>query len=102
MALGLTHLLTEMSTRNICCGVKAAGAQGWQPYHIHVPIILKSRSLNLLEPSRTVKACNWIVLPLTQVIGLITSAYSGEQRSSLSTYSALKTSIGLRKIGQTL
>jgi hypothetical protein len=23
MALGLTHLLTEMSTRNICCGAKA-------------------------------------------------------------------------------
>jgi len=26
MALGSTHPLTEMSTRNICWGVKAAGA----------------------------------------------------------------------------
>jgi len=26
MALGLTQPLTEMSTRNISCGVKAAGA----------------------------------------------------------------------------
>jgi hypothetical protein len=34
IALGLTQPLTEMSTRNISCGVKAAGAYGWQPYHI--------------------------------------------------------------------
>jgi len=25
--------------------------KGWQPYHLHVPIFSKSRSLNLLEPS---------------------------------------------------
>ena len=31
MALGLTQPLTEMSTRNISWGVKAAGASGWQP-----------------------------------------------------------------------
>jgi hypothetical protein len=30
-------------------GVKAAGAWGWQPYHLHVPIVLKSGILNLLE-----------------------------------------------------
>jgi hypothetical protein len=30
---------------------KAAGAKGWQPYHLHVPTVLKSGSLNLLEPS---------------------------------------------------
>jgi hypothetical protein len=45
-------------------GVKAAGAYGWQPYHLHVPIVLKSGSLNLLEPSGPVKACNGIALPL--------------------------------------
>jgi hypothetical protein len=39
MALGLTHPLTEMSTRNLSWGVKAAGASGWQPYHLHVPIV---------------------------------------------------------------
>jgi len=64
MALGLTQPLTEMSTRNISWGVKAAGAKGWQPYHLHVPIILKSGSLNLLEPSGPVQACHGIALPL--------------------------------------
>ena len=51
MALGLTQPLTEMSTRNISWVVKAAGAYGWQPYHLHVPIVMKSGSQNLLEPS---------------------------------------------------
>ena len=31
-------------------GVKAAGAYGWQPYHLPMPTVLKSESLNLLEP----------------------------------------------------
>jgi hypothetical protein len=44
--------------------VKAAGAEGWQPYHLHVLIILKSGSLGLLEPSGPVQACNGITLPL--------------------------------------
>ena len=37
---------------------------GWQPYHLHVPIFMKSGSLNLLEPSRPVQACNGVALPL--------------------------------------
>jgi hypothetical protein len=37
---------------------------GWQPYHLHVPIVLKSGSLNLLEPIRPPQACNGIALPL--------------------------------------
>ena len=41
-------------------GVKATGAYGWQPYHLHVPIVLKSGSLNLLEPSGPVQTCNGI------------------------------------------
>jgi hypothetical protein len=45
-------------------GVKSAGAQGWQPWHLHVPIVMKSGSLNLLEPSGPVKACKGIALPL--------------------------------------
>ena len=65
MALGSNHSLTEMSTRNISWGVKVAGAQGWQSYHIHVPIVLKSGSINLLEPSGPVQACNGIALPVT-------------------------------------
>jgi hypothetical protein len=39
MALGSTQPLTEMSTRDVFWGVKAAGAQGWQPYHLQVPIV---------------------------------------------------------------
>jgi hypothetical protein len=58
MALGLTQLLAEMSTRNISWGVEVAGAQ------LHVPTVLKSGSLNLLEPSGPVQACNGIALPL--------------------------------------
>jgi hypothetical protein len=38
---------------------------GLQPCHLHVPIVLKSESLNLLEPSGPVKACNGIALPST-------------------------------------
>jgi hypothetical protein len=64
MVLGLIRPLTEMSNRNVSWGVKAAGLYGWQPYHLHVPIVLKSGSLNLLEPSGPVQACNGIALPL--------------------------------------
>jgi len=65
MTLGLTQPLTEMSTRNIFLGVKAASALGRQPNQIHVPTVLKSGSLNLLEPSGPVQACNGIALPFT-------------------------------------
>ena len=44
MALWLTQPLTEMSPRNISWGVKAAGALGWQSFHLHVPTVLKSGS----------------------------------------------------------
>jgi hypothetical protein len=47
----LTQPPTEMRTRNISWGVKAAGAYGWQPDRLQVLIILKSGNLNLLEPS---------------------------------------------------
>jgi len=63
--MGLTQPLTEMSTTNISCGVKAAGANDWLPYHIHVPIVLKSGSFKLLEPSGPVQACNGIALTFT-------------------------------------
>jgi hypothetical protein len=64
MALGLIQPLTEMSTNNIYCGVEVAGAWGWRPYRLHVPIVLKSGSFNLLEPSGPVQACRRIALPL--------------------------------------
>ena len=70
MALALTQPLTEMSTRNISWGVKVASAYGWQPYHLQVPIVLKSGNLNLLEPSGPVLACNVITIPVhTRHIG---------------------------------
>jgi hypothetical protein len=46
-------LRTEMSTRNNSCG----------SYHVHVPAVLKSGSLNLLEPYGPVQAYNGIALP---------------------------------------
>ena len=51
-------------------GVEAAGAYGWQPYHLHVPIVLKSGNLKLLETSGPVRACNGIALPLPLNKGL--------------------------------
>jgi hypothetical protein len=78
MALGLTQPLTEMSTRNIFWGVKAARAWGWQPYLLHVPIVLKSGSLILLEPSGPVQACNGtalLYLYLYRVILTIKTCY---------------------------
>jgi len=65
MALGSTQPPTEMSTRYISWWVKAAGAYGCQPYYLHVPIVLKSGSLNLLEPSGPAQACNGTAVPFT-------------------------------------
>jgi len=38
-------------------GVKGAGAWGWQPHHLHVPNVMKSGILHLLEPSGPHRAC---------------------------------------------
>ena len=46
-------------------GVKAAGAWGWQPHHLHVLNVLKSGSLNLLEPSGPHRASYGTPLPFT-------------------------------------
>jgi hypothetical protein len=53
-----------MSTSHISWGVEAAGVQGWQPYHISIPILLKHGSLNFLEPSGNGQPCTGIDLPL--------------------------------------
>jgi hypothetical protein len=42
-------------------------------YHLHVPIVLKFGSLNLLEPSGPVQASNRIVLPLPSNCGKLMS-----------------------------
>jgi hypothetical protein len=74
MALRSTQPLTDMSTRNISWGEKVASTYGSQPYDLHVPTVLKSGSLNLLEPSRPVQACNGIALPFSS-IGMTYDAY---------------------------
>ena len=43
VALVSTQPVTEMSTRNISWGVKAAGAYGRQPCHLHLQIVLNFR-----------------------------------------------------------
>jgi len=74
MALRSTQSLREMNTRNIYSGVKAAGAKGWQSYLLHVPTVLKSGSLNILEPSEPAQACKEIALPVPS-IALDTSSH---------------------------
>jgi hypothetical protein len=64
-ALGSTQPLTEMRTRYISCGLKADGAYGRQPYNLRVPTVLKSGSLSLLEPSRSVQTCTGTALRFT-------------------------------------
>jgi len=49
-------------------GVKAAVACIRQPYHFHVPTVLKYGIPNLLEPSGSVQACNAIALPSPYVV----------------------------------
>ena len=94
MVLGLTQLLTETSTTNISWGVKAAGAKGWQPYHLHVPIVLQSGSLKLLEPSGPVQACNGIILPFNPVV-LVCSQRMWHAENTAS----LPWSVGNREVG---
>jgi len=44
-------------------GSKGGRCVGLKPYHLHVPTVLKSGSLNLLEASGPFQACNGIALP---------------------------------------
>ena len=63
MALESTQPPAEVSSRNISCGVKAAAAYGWHLYYLHVPNVLKSGRLNLLDPSGSVPDCTGNALP---------------------------------------
>jgi hypothetical protein len=60
MALGLTQPLTEMSIRNVSWGLRRLVRRADKLY---VPIVLKSGSLNFLEPSGPVQDCNGFALP---------------------------------------
>jgi len=52
-------------------GVKMAGAWGWQSYRPHVPIVLKSGNLSLLEPSGPEWASTGIAFLTTIIIIII-------------------------------
>ena len=76
VAQHLNHCATAVpSNRNeyqeYFLGVKEAGAYGWQPYHLHVPIVLKSGSLNVLEPSGPLQACIGIALPFKKFSNIV-------------------------------
>jgi len=58
MVLGSTQPLTEKNSRNIFWGVRKADAWGWQPYHLLVPIVLKSGRFILLEPTGPLNLSN--------------------------------------------
>jgi hypothetical protein len=62
---GVTAFYSDISPsdRAMALGIKAAGAWGWQPHHLRVPNVMKSGSLNLLEPSRPHRACYGTALP---------------------------------------
>jgi len=81
MTLVSSEPLTEMSTRNISWGVKAAGGYDWQPYHLYVLNVLTYLSLNLLETSESVQTCNGIALPF----------YYSSETSSTSVFRKMKT-----------
>jgi hypothetical protein len=65
MALVLTDSISNRHEyQEYFLGVKATGAYCWQHYHLHVPIVLKSENLKLLEPSGLVQACSGTALKL--------------------------------------
>jgi hypothetical protein len=63
MNLLLTQPLTEWVTGIFPRRVKAADAWGWQPYHLHMSIVMKCGNLTLLENSGPLQASTGIALP---------------------------------------
>jgi len=59
---GVDSAPSENEYQEHSMGVKAAGAWSW-PHHLHVPNVMKSGSLNLLEPSGPHRACYGTPLP---------------------------------------
>ena len=60
MALGSTQPLADMRIRSISRGIRWPVRRADKPCHFHVPIVLKSGILNLLEPSGPFQACTGI------------------------------------------
>ena len=68
MALRLTQPVTEMSTRNISWGSKGSRCTGLTTLPPSCAV-LKSGSLNLLEPSGSLQACNGIAFLISAITG---------------------------------
>jgi hypothetical protein len=91
MALELTQPLTEMSTRNISWGVKAAGV--WAD---NLTTFMWRLSWNLgastfWNPSGPVRACNGTALPFSPLKRIKIPTYSGHvERASLSPVKCLE------------
>jgi hypothetical protein len=85
MAPGSTQPRREMSNRIISCEVMTAVASGWHPYHLHVPIVLKSWSVALLGTSGPAQACKGfrylLILQIYSVKLLHSYSYSYETGS---------------------
>jgi len=63
LALESTQPLTETNIRGVSWGAKTAGVYSWQPYQLHVSIVLIIDSLKLLELSGPVQPCTGIAVP---------------------------------------
>ena len=70
---GVDSIFNRKEYQEYSWRIKAAGSWGWQPYHFHVPIVLKSGSLKLLELSGLVQSRTGFVLPFN----LSTNLYPG-------------------------
>jgi len=83
MALRSNQHLREMSTTNIFCGVKAAGAQGWT-YNLHMPIVWKTGCLASWNPQGLTRPVQ--ELPFAFYILILTSLESRGQTYRFQTY----------------
>jgi hypothetical protein len=72
---GIFHLLWPSGRFGLCqilvpgTGGKGNRCVGLQPHHLHVPIVLKSGSLNILEPSGPIQACTGISFSFYLTVG---------------------------------
>jgi len=63
MAPGVGSAPNRNEYQEYFLGVKAAGVWSWQLYHLHMPIVLKSGSLNLLDLSGPLQTFTDFPLP---------------------------------------
>ena len=68
---GVDSAPSENEYQEHLLGVEAVGVWGWQPHHLHVPNVMKSESLNLLEPSGPHRACHGTPLTFTFILKYI-------------------------------